>query len=91
VALREAVQVGSGNVLDVSLVHFAIRNLARFHQFAQPRGRERIVLVVVDAHAINRYSLTLYFRPVELRMVRWRFSTVRPCRVRRSLTRERHA
>lgn len=54
VALGETSQVAGVKGLDVTLVYLSIGNQAVFDQLAQPRGGERIMLVVVGAHATLR-------------------------------------
>jgi hypothetical protein len=49
-ALCEPSHVLGGHVSDVSLVNFAIGYQSCLDKFAQPRGGERIVFVVVGGH-----------------------------------------
>lgn len=51
VTLGEACKVARLDVDNGSLINFSVGNVARLDQLAQPGGSERIVFVVVGAHA----------------------------------------
>jgi hypothetical protein len=47
VTLDKSIEVSGLNIDNASFVHFAIRNQSFLDQFAQPRRRERVDLVVI--------------------------------------------
>jgi hypothetical protein len=56
VALNKSGKVGRSDIFDAPFVDLAMRNEAIGDQFAQPRRRERVVLVVVGPHPHRQQS-----------------------------------
>jgi hypothetical protein len=56
-ALVEPSQVVGLHDSDVSLIDFAIGQFTCLDEFAQPRRRERVDLVVVDSHSTHHHTV----------------------------------
>jgi hypothetical protein len=72
VALNKSSKVTRLDILDAPLIHDARRDQAVGDQLAQPRRRERIVLVVVGRHAAAAFTAAA-FAATGAEKTRWPF------------------